>query len=62
MKSIFLVASLASSMHAMHSNVITKRPFKLGEETIDFNETPDLPDPVSYEVEMKKDLQTIDEM
>ena len=37
-------------------------PFKIGDEVIDFEEIPSLPDPVSYEVEMKKDQQTIAEM
>ena len=55
MKSIFLAASLATTLNAMQSHTVTKRPFKLGEETIDFNEIPELPDPVSYEVEMNKD-------
>ena len=30
-------------------------PFKIGDEVIDFDEVPNLPEPVSYEVEMKKD-------
>jgi len=62
MKPIFLAASLAASLHAMNSHANTKRPFKLGEEVIDFNEIPDLPDPISYEVEMNKDQKTIEEM
>ena len=62
MKSIYLAASLATTLSAMQSHSLTKRPFKIGEEMIDFNEIPELPDPVSYEVEMKKDQNTIEEM
>ena len=59
---MFLAASLASTLMAMQSHTVTKRPFKLGEEVIDFDEIPSLPDPVSYEVEMNKDQKTIEEM
>ena len=66
MKPIYLAAYLASSISAArlgsHSVTGSVRAFKIGEETIDFNEIPDLPDPVSYEVEMKKDEKTVEEM
>ena len=53
-----VLAALVASTTA-HKMV---HPFKLGDEVIDFEEVPTLPDPVSYEVEMKKDQQTIEEM
>ena len=61
-----MVAGLASTIQATglhsHTHTASVRAFKIGEETIDFNEIPDLPDPVSYEVEMKKDEKTVEEM
>ena len=50
-----LLLSIIDKQFAVAHQVRRSRPFKIGESEIDFDEVPELPDPITYSTEMVED-------